>query len=409
MSTAPLTEERLRSWLDTNQVQQERLSIAVLSLDRRYTDVKPRRPKGGPDGSRDIEAIFDGAVTVWGGVGFRKSANDSSKDKRWVAQKFEEDLVAAISINPKLQGFVFFTNVDLTPAEVAALEKSAREKGLSHVDIYYRERMRIALDSPAGLAFRFQYLSIPLSEAEQATFFAMFGSQLEELILRQFSAVDKKLGRIEFLHDCNKQLSTVGVVVVFDRPYSADELGHFRVLARILDLRQRDPHPELCFGARDAYPVHHEGETARKLVGYQVRAWSPSTKEDIQTTILSYAEPTVSQIHVECHVYRQGPFSTLGALEGLSLSVHVTSTITDRIASIGVTANEYLLAFVEKAELMTLNEDPSVEWPDELKEEESSVGWMPMMIRGKGWLPGVEFMPKPLSLDFSAYTPRRFR
>lgn len=198
MSTAPLTEERLRTWLDTNQVQRERLSIAVLSLDRRYTDVKPRRPKGGPDGSRDIEAILDGDVTVWGGVGFRKSANDSSEDKRWVAQKFEADLVAAISTNPELHGFVFFTNVDLTPTEVAALEKSAREKGLSHVDMYYRERMRIALDSPAGLAFRFQYLSIPLSEAEQATFFATFGSQLEELIVRQFSAVDEKLARIEF-------------------------------------------------------------------------------------------------------------------------------------------------------------------------------------------------------------------
>jgi hypothetical protein len=39
-----------------------------------------------------------------------------------------------------------------------------------HCEVVDRERMRIALDSPDGFSIRFQYLDIPLSEAEQASF-----------------------------------------------------------------------------------------------------------------------------------------------------------------------------------------------------------------------------------------------
>jgi hypothetical protein len=61
-------------------------------------------------------------VEVWGAVGFRNSATDSSEDKSWVRKKFLQDLGAALAEKPDLRGFVFFTNVDLTPAEVDALK-----------------------------------------------------------------------------------------------------------------------------------------------------------------------------------------------------------------------------------------------------------------------------------------------
>lgn len=61
-----LTEERLRTWI-VSQVDSERMCLGILALDSRFSNVKPRRPKGGPDGGRDIEAVFDNRETVWGG------------------------------------------------------------------------------------------------------------------------------------------------------------------------------------------------------------------------------------------------------------------------------------------------------------------------------------------------------
>ena len=65
------TDERLRTWLAGNQPAQERLCSALFPLLGAYSDVRPRRPQGGRDGSRDIEALKDGINVVWGAVGFR--------------------------------------------------------------------------------------------------------------------------------------------------------------------------------------------------------------------------------------------------------------------------------------------------------------------------------------------------
>lgn len=54
MSHPQLTEERLRTWLLT-QADREQMCLAVLAMNPRYSDLQPRRPKGGPDGARDIE------------------------------------------------------------------------------------------------------------------------------------------------------------------------------------------------------------------------------------------------------------------------------------------------------------------------------------------------------------------
>jgi len=54
------TDIRLRSWLDTNQREREQMCRSVLALDPHYPDVRPRHPMGGPDGGRDIEAVFGG-------------------------------------------------------------------------------------------------------------------------------------------------------------------------------------------------------------------------------------------------------------------------------------------------------------------------------------------------------------
>ena len=76
MTTPQITEERLRNYLDGNQPARERLCIAILNMDRRFSDVRPRHPKGGPDGGRDIEAKYRDTELTYGAAGFVNGAND---------------------------------------------------------------------------------------------------------------------------------------------------------------------------------------------------------------------------------------------------------------------------------------------------------------------------------------------
>ena len=71
------TDERLKSYLDTNQLHREQLCRAILAIDKRFSDVRPRHPRGGPDGGRDIEALFRDESLAYGAVGFVNQANDS--------------------------------------------------------------------------------------------------------------------------------------------------------------------------------------------------------------------------------------------------------------------------------------------------------------------------------------------
>ncbi|SRR6266446_10265804 len=104
--TSNLTDERLRTWY-LSQPDREEMCIGILRLDERFTDVRPRRPRGGPDGGRDIEAVevATGRV-VWGAVGFSYRTTDSATVKSWAFEKFKNDLEAAQRENPGLSGFL---------------------------------------------------------------------------------------------------------------------------------------------------------------------------------------------------------------------------------------------------------------------------------------------------------------
>src|SRR5271156_4939384 len=97
------TDERLKSRLNNDQVSRERMCAAILPLDRSYSQVQPRRPEGGPDGGRDIQAIRNGRTEVWGAVGFQNSVTDSADDKRQAKKKFKDDVDVALGIKPDLK------------------------------------------------------------------------------------------------------------------------------------------------------------------------------------------------------------------------------------------------------------------------------------------------------------------
>ncbi|MGL4231544.1 MAG: hypothetical protein ACRCWJ_09265 [Casimicrobium sp.] len=245
------TDERLKSYLDTNQLARERLALAVLALDKRFSDVRPRHPRGGPDGGRDIEALFCGESLAYGAVGFVNQADDSREKKKSIEKKFSEDLVVALSNDPAPTAFVFFTNVNLTSAEKNKLVDSAKKRGMLDCEIFDRERLRIVLDSADGFAIRFQCLAIPLSEPEQATFFARWGADIQSVIATGFQQVQKTLDHLLFLQEANSALYSLYVVFELDREYSGDEIGHFRAFNLIYLKEAKLDIFSILFGSTD--------------------------------------------------------------------------------------------------------------------------------------------------------------
>jgi hypothetical protein len=111
------TDERLKSYLDSNQTSREQMCLSVLAIDSRFSEVRPRHPKGGPDGGRDIEALYRQSQLAFGAVGFINQANDSSQQKNAITKKYWADLTSALRADPKPEMFVFFTNLSLTIGE----------------------------------------------------------------------------------------------------------------------------------------------------------------------------------------------------------------------------------------------------------------------------------------------------
>ena len=416
MGEPRLTEERLRTWLAGDQPSRERLCIAVLSLDAAYESVCPRRPKGGPDEARDIEAVHRSGHVAWGAVGFRNNAIDSTEDKRWVCGKFRMDMLRALTENPGLKAFCFFTNIDLTPAEQRALQEEAANKGLLQCDLYYRERIRIALDSPAGLATRFQYLSIPLSEAEQAAFFSAWGNQLEELVVSGFNFIEQRLTRIEFFHECSKPLRTLKIEVDLDGTFTPDELGHFRILLEIITLGKGDPHPTQWLGGRDAYLTRQHGDQSILLFGSRSLRWSrnpdqpvhsfaycgpqpqpslPAAAESL-TFMMTVPQRAVSGFELGVNLDDNRVYETLGDLDEKIRDLYMTRPLFEKLHGIAVHANDYCVLRLDKTILRFQEGPPLAAWPVHLTECEVGVPW------GR-----LSYANDPIRFNFASYTPQK--
>jgi hypothetical protein len=222
------TDQRLKSYLDTNQLHREQMCLAVLAIDRRFSNVRPRHPRGGPDGGRDMEGWFQGQQRVFGAVGFLNQANDSNEHKQLAARKFRQDLDAALVAEPSLAVFVFFTNVNLTVHEKDELVALARAKGVGYTEIFDRERIRISLDGPDGFGIRLQYLQILMTPEEQTSFFARWGDDIQGVIAEGFGKLEKTLNRLHFLAETELPLRHLVVILELDREYLHTDIGHFR-------------------------------------------------------------------------------------------------------------------------------------------------------------------------------------
>ncbi|MDR3560562.1 MAG: hypothetical protein P4N59_03835 [Negativicutes bacterium] len=245
------TDERLKSYLDTNQLLREQMCRALLATDKRFIDVRPRHPHGGPDGGRDIEAIFKEDLIAYGAVGFINQANDSAEQKKAIRAKFTNDLKSALNAEKPPSVFVFFTNINFTIGEKESLIKKSQKKGILYCEILDRERLRISLDSPDGFAIRFQYLNIPLSAPEQASFFARWGDDIQAVISTGFNRIENTLNRIMFLQEYHDALNYLTLSFELKTKYAAEKIGHFRLFCSLYLKEPKQKILKILFGSSD--------------------------------------------------------------------------------------------------------------------------------------------------------------
>jgi hypothetical protein len=174
------TWHSLLEW-DKGQPESERLAARLLPFDG-YEHIDPSHPLGGRDGGRDILCSKDGkkvAVAVYFPRGQKKF--------REIKDKFKSDLAGATAQDA--EGFVFFTNQELSLGQRAELENLAESLT---PDIYHLERIASSLDTPRGYGLRLEFLSIEMTKEEQVSFFNDRDQVLYEIRDSITSLVKKK-------------------------------------------------------------------------------------------------------------------------------------------------------------------------------------------------------------------------
>jgi len=399
-----LTDERLRSWLDGNQAARERLCLALLALDPRFKHVQPRHPKGGPDGSHDIEAVMGDGGDVWGAVSFRNHANDSKADVNWISSKFRKDLGAALAKKPELHAFVFLTNVDLTNSKRDELIAHAKRRGVSFCDVFTRERLRILLDSPEGLGYRSQYLCITMSEAEQSAFFARWGTAIEQAIQATFSSIGDRLNRVEFLQEATRPLRYIRFQIDFKRPVGIVDTGEFRVLFSIESLfsKVHDVVKMTLEGCSFKASAKHPDALCGDFVNCKVWMTTASSRKPKQITgggLFGMGEKNpLIQAHSGLAFTDPPSDCTLTNLHGTRWGICMTQPFAKLVSRIRVVANHYEIIDIS-SQSFSLEKMPngiSHSWPIRARRAESD-----------HWVYVKALPPSSQWIDFSSQTPRR--
>lgn len=404
------TEERLKSYLDANQQGREQLCLAVLQTDRFYSDIRPRQPKGGPDGNRDIQAIYNGEQVAFVAVGFVNGANDSRSQITQIRNKFKSDFTDAKEEYKDLKVFVFFTNILFTTGEKEKLEEYAKDNGITHCDIYDRERIRIALDSPDGLAARFQYLGLRLSDAEQQAFFNRWGDDIQTMISNRFSDVDTKLNRILFLEESKTPLVYFSIGFELKRKYTAEEFGNYRVFCSLMMIEPKLEIAGFTFGSSDASLESRRSAYLKKGKGIKdsINTWQwreTTNEENAYHLELERSGSGIGVVELGGLVitYETGrfirfrPTISMIDLNDATFVIFCNKKFVEKIKTIRIYTNDYYLQEIDDLEIDESEFDPNL--PIRFVEEDLSDKW----VRIKR----ADDFGDAFHLDFFRFTPKR--
>ena len=399
------TDERLKSYLDTNQLHREQICRAILSIDKRFSDVRPRHPRGGRDGGRDIEAVYREDQVAFGAVGFVNQANDSKEQKRAIKDKFQGDLDSAVTAEKKPSVFIFFTNINLTIGEKETLIRAAKSAGLLFCEILDRERLRIVLDSPDGFSIRFQYLNIPLSEEEQASFFARWGDDIQSVISTGFQRIENSLNRILFLQEASDALAHLTLSFELDAKYPAEEISHFRLFCSMYLKEPKLKVLSILFGSSDkpnrmrtdlastSEPpgIRHgigSGQWEQRIdIEAEKKCAENEEEYENYTYVGSGSRGGVNEVEFLSISYdkdsfvRLLPCIALRDLDGAMFLPFANKSFAEKIKTIHVYSNGYKLKEIDGAEFYVDNEITDPRFPVNFSADELADPWV--IIRPK--------------------------
>lgn len=355
---------------------------------------------GGPDGGRDLEAIFETGLRAWVAVGFQNSVSDSPAEKKQAAKKFKSDLQRMLKEPEKPDVFVFFTNVSLTPGEKKLLVQFAKGKGFTFSEIFDREQLRIWLDTPEGLAARYRYLEMELSPAEQQAFFSRWGEDIQSLIVNSQTTIENRLRRLEFQVDGILPLRSMSFHLFLNSPLSESGIEHFRIPWRLFFLPWRNrPSKPLCFQilACDSQR-NRKGEVIQTSDSLSHASWIAKKSFDNEgSSILNRSGKQIAVWEGGDSIMDRGLLdAALGDLDGAAFVINVNKKLAPLISGIVITANNYCVAAIPKDLIRVSDQVVSETLPFRFSTEELSDPWVRV---------GTDSAPS--YFNFSGHTPER--
>lgn len=233
--------------------------------------------------------------------------------------------------------------------------------------------------------------------------------------------------RVTFLLEATKPLKQASLIIDLRQPLTPDALGHFRALVTVSNMdvsaqypnavNHDNPHPTLCVGGRDHYPVLHSGGKQQKLFGVQQLVYALNPSDEMQNTLFSKSQLASSRIELSGGLYGKGPFKTISDLDDRYVQVYVTELLLKHIAAIHFVVNNYVLFSEPSVALVRMQGSPLVRWPAPLNANEEAIPWVTLMLKGTDypryekegespdWFPSNLY--RPWMLSFDKYTPRR--
>jgi hypothetical protein len=224
-----------------------------------------------------------------------------------------------------------------------------------------------------------------------------------------------QLNRHAFSQERGKQMGGATFLVQLKRPYTPDELGHFRILLEVSGGGTKGSSPTtLLFAARDGYFTSQMGGQLQKRDGTQTYVWARNPDVKFRQMVFSggssISGPNMSLIQVGFGPDGTGPFQTIESLNHTGLTIFVSESLADKMAGIGFAVDNYLLFGVLSDCLEQTKGDP-VEWPFKLSQSEQAIGWLKLLPR-RYWPddnsrpPSVSALRRPgLTINFDILTP----
>ena len=366
------TDERLRYYLNTRQADQERLVAELLPELGPYGACKLQRPQGGPDGGCDVVAeLSDARGSVVVAVGFKNDAGPAASDRAWVEKKFRSDLSRALRRKVRAAGFVFVTNVDLTPAKTEELRTEATQTGFQHAEVIDREQLRLALDRPEGFFVRLRYLDIPMTTEEQFRMLAVVGTGLTQLTTRVL-AIEKVVQDASRHRALDSPIKTIGWAIGF-RKLPKRPLGRHSILLLWPGLAEMSP--QLAFSVEislsksenqsSTVVAWQQGMRRERIIGFGFTAGKPRTDPLRISNLVDWPfehRPTIYEL-MRC-----------------GLRVFATVGIAPWVSSMVMTMNELTIVDSPVPDPSVYPATSQPRWPSKAPKKFSGIQWEALAI-----------------------------